>query len=79
LDVVELFVEYRVERRWLVKREAKALLRRDCGSAYDTAQRVADLARTRSDPKTAKLWDDIALEMARKTGRAARETTRGRA
>jgi len=62
----------RMERGRLVRQEAATLIER-CGStAFETAQRIAQLARQGGDVQATKLWLDVAAEVARRDAKRRR-------
>lgn len=71
LDLAAAFVEGRLERRWLAKREAAALIKQAGSSALDAAQRIADLARQRGDKEAMLLWLDVAREVGKREATGA--------
>lgn len=66
LDLAAAFIEGRLERHRLAKREAAALIRQVGSSALGSAQRIADLARQRGDKEAMLLWLDVAREIAKR-------------
>lgn len=66
LDLAAAFVEDRLERRSLAKREATALIKQAGSSALDAAQQIADLARQQGDKEAMLLWLDVVREIAKR-------------
>ncbi|WNJ91774.1 hypothetical protein [Bosea sp. 685] len=71
-DIGWLAVEAVFGKRLLARYEAKLLVKQKGPQALEVARQVAELARQRGDKRAAKLWDEVARQVARREAARSR-------